>query len=142
MTDPAQKYSQLFQAGRMEEFMRSTRGDVTEIKADVRRLAENQTHLSKAMAEHSTQAASTAQDVGEIKAAMTELHQCVTTLSSKIHHHESSDEINRSSQKGKWKHIGLGALAAVGVLSFVVAVAAGKDGDILATLARVLGVLI
>lgn len=131
-----------FYQGRYDEFMRHTRGDIAEIKGDVKTLSRNQTELARAMAEHSLQAGSTAEDVGEIKAAMKELHSCFRHLADKVQHHETQEEVTKSSSKGKWKHIGLGAVICLGLISFAVAVMAGGDEDLLVTLSRVIGVLL
>lgn len=131
MSEAPKAYSSIFQAGRMEEFMRHTKDDVQAIKLNLNELHKESRQLREAMLQHSQQATNTAEDIGEVKASMVELHQCV----SKLHTH-------KADSKGKWKHIGIGALVTIGILSFVVAVAAGKDGDILTTMARVLGVLI
>lgn len=104
--------------GRTLEFMENTREDIREIKTWI-------AEVRKENAAHSLQASATAKDVGEIKAAMTELY----------------DKVQPKKKGPDWKSVGYGSVAALFVLSFVVAIAAGKDGDLMGTLVRILGVL-
>lgn len=119
-----------YQAGRMEEFMRHTRDDVQLIKGGIERLHVDHRALQNAVTEHSVRSVETAKDLGEIKAAMGELHSCMQHL-----------RVQRASNKGRWKSIGIGAASTVGVLTLLVTAMAGKDGDVLSTLSLILGIL-
>jgi uncharacterized phage infection (PIP) family protein YhgE len=128
---PSQIDPYAFRAGVADEFMRNTRRDLGDLKASVSQLSRTQTKLSESMLSHSNQASQTAQDVGEIKAAMSEMHACIENMSK-----------SSSAGKHKVKHMVTGAVLGLFGLSVIVMAVAGKDGDLLATLTRVLSLII
>lgn len=119
-----------YHAGRMEEFMRHTGDDMVSIKGGIERLQADQQALQAVVAEHSVRSMEASKDLGEIKAAMAELHACM-----------EGQSIHRAKHTGRWKHIGIGTVLTLGGLTVLVTLLAGKDGDVLDTLSLLLGIL-
>ena len=117
--------------GRMEEYMRHAQTEMAEVKGVLREHSTALSEIRSASKAHNIQSEQTAKDIGEVRAAMSELHACLIRSRNQ-----------KATMKGRWKYIGIGAVASVGVLSFIVAIAAGRDGDLLLTLSRILGVLL
>lgn len=126
MTDPARLDETAIAIGQMREFMLTTRTSLVEVRSSVDQtrseMHQHRMEAKEANIEHG-------RDIADIRMALDELHACVKSQ------HKS---------KGKWhaKSIAVGGVAAVFCIALITLLMAGQDGDLLATLTRLMGLLL
>lgn len=124
MTDPAKLDETAIAIGQMREFMLTTRTSLVELRTSVEQtrsdMHQHRTEAREANLEHS-------RDIADIRVALDEIHACMKT------------------QKGtNWhkKSVVIGAVSTVFVIGVITLLVAGQDGDLLATLTRLMGLLL